>query len=172
MPILEQLSSRLIQEFKTVRLRALRDSPSAFGSTYGKESQLSDEDWLKRATTWNSNGGVCYIGMDKSEPCGIIASFFDKADPQKAHVASMWVAPAYRRTGLGTTLMDAVERWARGHGAVELRLMVTSNNSVATAFYQRLGYIFTGNTEPYPNDPALVEYEMVKYLRTLQDAGR
>jgi ribosomal protein S18 acetylase RimI-like enzyme len=164
MPTLEQLSLRLIKEFKTVRLRALEDTPSAFGSTYLKESQLSDEDWRKRVTTWNSNSGACYIAMDKSEPCGIIASYFDKADPQRACVASMWVAPAHRRTGLGTMLMDAVERWVRSHGAVELRLMVTSSNPIATAFYQRLGYAFTGNTEPYPNDPALVEYEMVKYL--------
>ena len=164
MPTLEQLTSQLIKEFKTVRLRALEDTPSAFGSTYLKESQLSDEDWRKRVTTWNSNGGACYIAMDKSEPCGIIASYFDKADPQKAYVASMWVAPAHRRTGLGTMLMDAVQLWACSHGAGELRLMVTSSNSIATAFYQRLGYAFTGTTEPYPNDPALVEYEMVKYL--------
>ena len=164
MPTLEQLSLRLIKEFKTVRLRALEDTPSAFGSTYLKESQLSDEDWLKRVTTWNGKRAVCYLGMDKSEPCGIIAGYFDKADPRRAYVASMWVAPAHRRTGLGTMLMDAVQLWARSQGAGELRLMVTSSNSIATAFYQRLGYAFTGNTEPYPNDPALVEYEMVKYL--------
>ncbi len=164
MPTLEQLSLRFINEFKTVRLRALQDTPSAFGSTYGKEAQFSDEDWLQRVSTWNSNRAVCYIAMDKSEPCGIIAGYFDKTDPQKAYVASMWVAPAHRRTGLGTMLMDAVQLWARSHGAGELRLMVTSNNATATAFYQRLGYTFTGTTEPYPNDPALVEYEMVKYL--------
>ena len=165
MPTLEQLSSWLIQEFKTVRLRALKDTPSAFGSTYAKESELSDEDWLQRVTTWNSDSAVCYIGMDKSEPCGIIGSYLDKSDPQRAYVASMWVAPAHRRTGLGTILMDAVQLWARSRGIGEIRLMVTSSNSIATAFYQRLGYTFTGNTEPYPNDPALVEYEMVKYLR-------
>lgn len=165
MPTLEQLSLRLIKEFKTVRLRALQDTPFAFGSTYAKESQLSDDDWLKRVNSWNSNRAVCYIGMDKSEPCGIIAGYFDKADPQKAYVASMWVAPTHRRTGLGTMLMDAVQLWARSNGAGELRLMVTSINSIATAFYVRLGYTFTGNTGPYPNDPALVEYEMVKYLR-------
>jgi ribosomal protein S18 acetylase RimI-like enzyme len=162
MPTLEQLSLRLIKEFKTVRLRALEDSPSAFGSTYLKESQFSDEDWFKRVTTWNSDGAVCYIGMDKSEPCGIIAGYFDKTDPRRAYVASMWVAPTHRRTGLGTMLMDAVQLWSRNQGASELRLMVTSGNSIAAAFYQRLGYTFTGTTGPYPNDPALIEYEMVK----------
>ena len=103
--------------------------------------------------------------MDKTTPCGIIGGYVDKNHPQRANVGSMWVAPTHRRTGLGTKLMDAVQLWARSHGAGELRLMVTGSNSTATAFYQRLGYTFTGNTEPYPNDPALVEYEMVKYLR-------
>jgi ribosomal protein S18 acetylase RimI-like enzyme len=165
MPSLEQLSLRLIKEFKTVRLRALQDTPSAFGSTYVKESQLSDQDWLERVATWNNAGSVCYIGMDRSTPCGIIGGYLEKNDQQKANVVSMWVAPTHRRTGLGTMLMDAVQLWARSNGAGELRLMVTSSNSIATAFYQRLGYTFTGNTGPYPNDPALVEYEMVKYLR-------
>jgi ribosomal protein S18 acetylase RimI-like enzyme len=165
MPTLEQLSLRLVHELKTVRLRALEDAPSAFGSTYAKESQLSDEDWQKRVNTWNSKDAVCYLGMDKSEPCGIIAGYFDKANPQRAYVASMWVASVHRRTGLGTMLMDAVQRWARSHGAGELCLMVTSSNSIATAFYQKLGYTFTGNTGPYPNDPALTEYERLKYLQ-------
>jgi hypothetical protein len=33
--------------FKTVRLRALQESPTAFGSTYAKESQFSDADWVQ-----------------------------------------------------------------------------------------------------------------------------
>jgi ribosomal protein S18 acetylase RimI-like enzyme len=38
--------------------------------------------------------------------------------------------------------------------------MVTCNNKAAIMFYQRLGFSLTGRTEPYPNDPALIEYEM------------
>jgi ribosomal protein S18 acetylase RimI-like enzyme len=164
MPTLEQLSLQLIEEFKTVRLRALQDTPTAFGSTYAKESVLSDGDWLKRVDTWNGGGAVCYIGMDESAPCGIIAGYFDKNDSRTAHVGSMWVAPTHRRTGLGTMLMDAVQLWAHNLGAAELRLMVTSNNSTAISFYERCGFTFTGRTEPYRNDPALFEYKMVKYL--------
>jgi len=42
--------------------------------------------------------------------------------------------------------------------------MVTNNNFAAIAFYKRLGFAPTGHTEPYPNDPALIEYEMSKPL--------
>lgn len=34
--------------FDAVRFRALQDAPHAFGSTYAKEAQLADADWIKR----------------------------------------------------------------------------------------------------------------------------
>ena len=39
--------------------------------------------------------------------------------------------------------------------------MVTSVNAGATAFYERLGFVRTGVVEEYPNDAAIVEYEMM-----------
>jgi ribosomal protein S18 acetylase RimI-like enzyme len=48
----------------------------------------------------------------------------------------------------------------------ELWLMVTSVNPGATRFYQRLGFCKTGKTEPYPNDPAIFEYEMMLKLNS------
>jgi ribosomal protein S18 acetylase RimI-like enzyme len=42
--------------------------------------------------------------------------------------------------------------------------MVTSRNDAAMRFYERLGFKRTGRTEPYPDDPALVEYEMARPL--------
>jgi ribosomal protein S18 acetylase RimI-like enzyme len=37
---------------------------------------------------------------------------------------------------------------------------VTSCNHGAIAFYERNGFSLTGNAEPYPHDPSLIEYEM------------
>jgi ribosomal protein S18 acetylase RimI-like enzyme len=54
--------------------------------------------------------------------------------------------------------------WARSRGAAAMVLLVTSNNHAAIAFYEQLGFKRTGRTEPYPNDPNLVEYEMLKAL--------
>lgn len=165
MPTLEPLSLQLVEQYKSVRLRALQDTPTAFGSTYAKESALSQNDWVKRVDTWNGPSGVCYLGIDNDEPCGIIAGYFDENDPRRAWVASMWVAPTHRRTGLGTMLMDAVKSWAASCEAAELYLMVTSNNAAAMRFYERCGFKFTGTTGPYANDPALFEHEMATFLR-------
>jgi ribosomal protein S18 acetylase RimI-like enzyme len=164
MVFIKQLSSHLATHLKTVRLNALQDTPLAFGSTYANESRLSDEDWLKRTAAWNSDRSVCYIAIDRDNPCGIAAGKLHENDPHHADLVSMWVAPTHRRTGLGARLVEAVQQWARNLGVNELHLMVTSENTPAISFYKRCGFTFTGMTEPYPNDPALFEYEMVKSL--------
>jgi ribosomal protein S18 acetylase RimI-like enzyme len=43
--------------------------------------------------------------------------------------------------------------------AKHLQLM-TSTNQSAILFYETLGFSQTGRTEPYPNDPSLIELEM------------
>ncbi|WP_353071804.1 GNAT family N-acetyltransferase [Tunturiibacter gelidoferens] len=76
----------------------------------------------------------------------------------------MWVAPNHRRAGTGRLLVKAIESWARLCAAHTLRLMVTNNNLAAISFYERLGFTKNDRTEPYPNDPNLIEYEMSKLL--------
>jgi len=160
MPVLEQINTNNVLAFKTTRLWALKDSPGAFGSTYAREAVFSDADWQTRAAKMNGETRIGYLAMDNGAPCGIAAGFLDEHDPTRAHLVSMWVAPACRRSGTGGLLVAAVQAWARARGVHELRLMVTSSNQGAIAFYERQGFSLTGNIEPYPNDPSLIEYEM------------
>jgi ribosomal protein S18 acetylase RimI-like enzyme len=147
--------------FKTLRLRALRDDPQAFGSTYAKESQLGDADWIKRATQWSDGErSIMFLASDEGVACGIAGSFLDEGDITRAQLVSMWMAPTHRRRGLGRLLVKEVLGWARSRNVRVLHLMVTSNNDDATSFYERLGFRRTGRIEPYPNDSSLVEYEM------------
>ena len=153
-----------LQLFKTVRLRALEESPSAFGSTYAREVQFDDEEWTKRALRWNGERGIGYLAVESGVGCGIAGALLDSFDESRADLVSMWTAPTHRRLGVGKLLVEAVMSWARQRGVGTLRLMVTSSNEAAIAFYLRLGFAMTGHTEPYPNDPALIEYEMVIFL--------
>ena len=146
---------------------ALQDSPSAFGSTYARESQFTDAEWLKRAADWSSDRSIGYLAMDAQTACGIVAAFLDEHDPLQAHLMSMWVSLAHRRQGIGRLLIDAINTWAFARGAHTLRLMVTSSNTAAFEFYHRIGFSKTGNTKPYPNDPVLIEYEMSRSLAAM-----
>jgi ribosomal protein S18 acetylase RimI-like enzyme len=61
--------------------------------------------------------------------------------------------------------VNEIADWSRRRGVDVMRLMVTSSNEPAMLFYQRLGFSRTGRIEPYPNDPALIEYEMSRLIR-------
>ena len=151
--------------FKAVRLRALQDAPHAFGSTYAKESQLTDSDWIQRVKRWNGERGAGFLAMDQDIACGIAGSFLDQNDPTRAQLIAMWTAPTHRQRGIGRLLVNDVVNWARGRNARVLQLMVTSNNEPAIRFYERLGFTRTGRAEPYPNDPTVIEYEMARAIQ-------
>jgi ribosomal protein S18 acetylase RimI-like enzyme len=150
--------------YKAVRLRALRDSPSAFSSTYANESQLTDSEWLARAERMSGESGAGFLAMEGEHACGIVGSFLDPNDPASAHLVSMWTAPSHRRQGVGRLLVQEVLTWAHGRKARRLLLMVTSNNQSAIHFYERLEFTRTGRTEPFPNELAVIEYEMSRRI--------
>jgi len=93
MPFLEQISTSNVLAFKTIRLWALQDSPSAFGSTFARESQFPDAEWLRRAANMNGEERIGYLAMDNASACGIIGAIRDEHDSLSANVVSMWVAP-------------------------------------------------------------------------------
>lgn len=157
---LVRVDAENVAAFRETRLHALRDTPYAFGSTYAGERALTDADWLARAARWDGDKGVGFLAMDGADACGIVGSFITQEDEAQAQLVSMWTAPSHRMRGVGRLLVDAIVRWARARGVLVVRLMVTSNNEGAEAFYARLGFRRTGRTEPYPNDPSVVEYEM------------
>jgi len=151
--------------YKSIRLRALKDTPTAFASTYAKESQLSDEEWIARAAKWNTGiTSTAYLAMHENEPCGLAGCYFP-ADGSGPYLVSMWVAASHRRHGVGRMLVNAIVDWARASGAHRLVLDVTTTNEPALKFYETLGFQRTGKVLPYPNDPALEECEMSKGLR-------
>src|SRR5206468_12188234 len=125
--------------YKTIRLGALQDTPTAFGSTYAKESHLTDEEWIARAVKWNSGDkSAAFLAMDDDEACGIAAGYFPD-DGSGPYLVSMWVAASHRRQGVGRLLVNAIFDWARSRNARSLILHVTTTNEPALKFYDSLG---------------------------------
>lgn len=158
---IKRITTKTALVFKDIRLHALQESPTAFSSTFAMESQLPDEEWQRRAARWGGEGSdALFLAFDGETACGIVGSYVEKGTSDRAQVVSMWVDPAFRHAGVGKALIDAIVEWNRSHDVREVRLMVTSVNAGAIRFYERMGFRMTGVTGPYPNDPAIIEYEM------------
>ena len=57
-----------------------------------------------------------------------------------AYVASVYVAPAERRSGVLRALIDAAEEWSRARGLHEMRLHNAADNPLAGAAWDALGF--------------------------------
>src|SRR4051794_28276446 len=147
---------------KRVRLAALRDTPSAFGSTYDAELRLSDADWDQRARA-GSDGSqrVTFFAEAGGTIVGVIGAFRAEPAAERVDLVSMWVAPDARRRGIARELVAAVVDWATTTSASQVALWVTRGNEPAASLYAAMGFEATGNTQPLPWDSSTEEVEYV-----------
>ena len=127
--------------FKQMRLTSLRESPSAFGSTYESALNRSSESWNEQAD--NSAGGsdrATFFAFSNDSPIGIAALYRDKERIDTGEVLQVWVSPEHRGKGVAVYMMDAVFRWARENGFRRVLATITQGNARALRFYQKCGF--------------------------------
>ena len=128
---------------RDLRLRALADSPDAFGSTLEHERAHAKRDWLHWISGWERSVNRLVVAVDGDEWIGMAVGSRTGED-DRAHLYAMWVDPRSRRAGVGRRLVEAVLEWARAEGATEIELGATAINRAAVEFYERLGFSDTG----------------------------
>jgi len=153
---------------RAVRLTALGESPLAFETTLAQASAYDDDEWQARARRHaTADDNSVFLAFDAAgEAVGMMGAEVAKADSGQVYVFGVWVAPEHRGGQAATQLIEAVAAWAGAQlGVRELVLEVNETNARATAFYLRRGFVATGRSRPYPNDPSLAELEFVRPLR-------
>jgi GNAT superfamily N-acetyltransferase len=155
---IEQLRPAEGDRLRDVRLRALQDSPDAFGSTYAAESRLSPEKWEERL---KNPDGLWWVATQDGADVGLVHA---RAEGGRVHLLSMWVAPEVRGRGVASHLVDQAVTWARDTGAEEVELWAVDRNTAARALYARKGFTPSGKVMALPSNPALMESHYVMSL--------
>ena len=148
------------EQYKTVRLDALQDSPDAFVATLDEEKGYDEEFWRLRlqrserllAEVDGRTVGVASVGHSQAEG--------EEENPRVAELFGLWVAPEARGTGVATRLVQAGADTARRQGRSHLAYWVGSDNGRAVELYERMGFVATGRTGAMPHDPSITEFEM------------
>ena len=83
--------------------------------------------------------GALLIARTGSGVAGCVA--LRPLDEQRGEMKRLYVRPAYRKSGLGKRLVDAVIDLARRAGYRELRLDTLASMASAQALYCRLGFV-------------------------------
>jgi RimJ/RimL family protein N-acetyltransferase len=132
---------------KRVRLAALREAPSAFGSSHEHERVLTAAQWRSWIGTEGiGEGKAIFVAYDGTEAVGMVGAFHET----KASVMliAMWVAPGARGSGIGRRLAQTVLDWAVEVGARTVTLWVADDNLAAIALYVATGFTPTGKGRP------------------------
>jgi L-amino acid N-acyltransferase YncA len=126
-------------QLRTVRLRALRESPSAFASSHELEATRSEHEW--RATFVD---GTWVVARTPHGIVGLARTTQADAGPAQRYVESVWVDPGFRQRGITRQLLDALIERERRMEVRELLLWVIDGNDTARRIYEHLEFRSTG----------------------------
>jgi GNAT superfamily N-acetyltransferase len=131
--------------YRSLRLRALLDSPESFRVLYDERIDIPDEEWEAAHRRAVAADDLVILFAELDELVGMSTARIVDSELQ---IFGMWVAPEEQGRGLGRALIDASFVWGKIRGATSARLAVTVGNDFAERLYAHAGFEPTGETEP------------------------
>lgn len=144
---IRELTEADATEYWALRLRALREEPEAFGSSYEESRDRPVAQAAERLREMRAAGDFMLGAYEDGQLVGI-AAFVRETGLKNRHnsnIYQMYVAPEARGKGYGRALVEAVI--ARAHaldGVERIALAVVSTNTAARALYTHLGFMTYG----------------------------
>ena len=166
---LRAIQAEDIENYKDLRLEALKLYPKAFSSDYADQATRPMDFWTQRVSSaCNNPDQIIYLA---ETPEGLVgtAGLVRGESPKERHNAllvGIYVKAAYQGQGLAEKLITACLDWGKVHGIQSVKLGVGAYNTAAIRLYQRLGFVQYGN-EPkalWVDGEYLDEWQMAKEI--------
>jgi ribosomal protein S18 acetylase RimI-like enzyme len=140
-----ELNENDAADFWALRLRAFRDEPEAFGSSYEEQARRPLPDV---ARDLKPGDGSFVLGARAPGLMGI-AGLRRETRRKRRHRAELWgmyVSPEARGQGVGRALLDEILRRARSAlGLEQIILTVMAHNQAAIGLYRAVGFEVYGH---------------------------
>lgn len=130
------LSVDELDDFRTIRLSALKQSPKMFGSTYAVEIEkpLSFfENCLSNSTVFGAYHQDTIVGL------ATLTQEIGAKFSHKAHLSSVFIEPAFQQKGIASVLLRSVIQYSQQH-VEQILLTVANDNKPALILYEKLGF--------------------------------
>lgn len=135
-------------EFRALRLQALRDDPTAFGSSYEESLDEPEAFWRGRLEDAQRKvENITLFAEIDGRLVGMLGAFrrFRIKTKHVATVFGVYVDPAARGQGVARQLMQALlDEIALKPEIVKLELTVNTENPAALALYRHFGFAIIG----------------------------
>lgn len=151
--VIKLLSEKDVEIFWPLRLQALKDEPTSFGSDY-EESKALELKEVETRLACNDDSFV--LGAFSPELIGFVGFFRLKGKKlrHKGTIWGMYVSPEFRGMGIARQLMLASIMYAQELPDLEyLKLTVVTLHKSAYKLYKSLGF------EKYGEEPAALKID-------------
>ena len=165
---IRRLSPADAPEFRRLRLQALQESPTAFGSSYREEAKRTLAAFQKRLELRADNW--VFGSLQGKQLLGVIRLVREQGSKErhKATIYGLYVAPSERRRGVARQLLArTIATASKLKGVRQIRIGVVASNAAATALYVKAGFVEYGKEEDalFVAGRFHAEFLMVKKLR-------
>ena len=167
---IRELTGDDVDEYRRLRLRALREHPDAFGSSYEAELAVPIEAVAERLRRNAESKDSFTLGAYRGEALVGMVGFYQESREKTRHrgtICGMYVPSEEQGQGTGRALLTRAIELARGMAGLEqLQLAVVSRNRRAKDLYASFGFETYG-VEPralFVNGEYLDEEHMVLLL--------
>jgi ribosomal protein S18 acetylase RimI-like enzyme len=146
-----------VEAYRTLRLEALLDAPTAFGADYEHSLTLPLSHWQERLA--DDSHHCLYFAVEGNRILGM-AGVLREASPKRAQYAMIWgvfVRTEARGQRMAEQLVNTCLEWARNHEAKYAKLAVTTTNAGAIRCYIRCGF------RVYGVEPGAIFWDGVYY---------
>jgi probable phosphoglycerate mutase len=129
--------------------RYLTCRQEAWGEVHGSLAGFSDEYVaLAMEHAAAHSGALVDVTLSNGTPVGLLELDVEQGAAEGAgHISFFYLDPAYRKRGFGPQLIGHAVSVYRPLGRERLTLHVAEANTSAIGFYERFGFVKTGETE-------------------------
>lgn len=141
------------EQFRTLRLEALRLEPQAFGSTYADQVNQPPDFWegRLRKVLASDNDGLRFACLDQ-RLVGMIG-WFREPRASSAIIVGTYVSRFARGSGVATALLDAIlQDLCARDGIDTATLTVNRAQTAAVALYEKFGFSISAETNELLGD--------------------
>jgi len=141
---IRQLTPTDAENYRTIRLEALKNKPEAFSSSYEDEVEFSVEKYRGR---FNNDHTYTFGAFEGGNLVGTVTLICEtrKKIRHRATIVAMYVKPDQRKSGVGKSLMNVAINKAKELEKIEqIYLAVTVGNDPAKRLYTSLGFVTYG----------------------------
>lgn len=133
---ISQISEDKWQDYKAIRLEALKNEPAAFGSSYEEENKFTEELWKQRSSS-------ALVAYSAGMPIGLLVYIIGNRVKTR-HVAtiySVYVNKDFRGKGIGKKLVQkALGNIKKNPEVIKVDLGVVPDQVSAVKLYEKFGF--------------------------------